>query len=104
MHPNAVRGPLPGAKSPHEHAPITRIAIICNHAFRLIRQGVCCRPSSTPRLAGAGARRAHGTNIGHENGEAIFMANVGFRVELTFRPRPTQVYLGHAKTPMQMQF
>jgi hypothetical protein len=33
----------------------------------------------TPELTGAGARSAQGTNIGHENGEA--MANVGVRVE-----------------------
>ncbi len=33
----------------------------------------------TPRLTGAGARSAQGTNIGHKNGEA--MANVGVRVE-----------------------
>jgi hypothetical protein len=33
----------------------------------------------TPKLTGAGARSAQGTNIGHENGEA--MANVGVRVE-----------------------
>lgn len=33
----------------------------------------------TPELTGAGARSAKGTNIGHENGEA--MANVGVRVE-----------------------
>jgi hypothetical protein len=35
--------------------------------------------SLTPELTGAGARSAQGTNIGHENGEA--MANVGVRVE-----------------------
>jgi hypothetical protein len=33
----------------------------------------------TPELTGAGARSAQGTNVGHENGEA--MANVGVRVE-----------------------
>ena len=37
----------------------------------------------TPRLTGAGARRAEGTNTGHENGEA--MASVGVRVEPTVR-------------------
>jgi hypothetical protein len=35
--------------------------------------------SLTPRLTGAGARSAQGTNTGHENGEA--MASVGVRVE-----------------------
>jgi hypothetical protein len=33
----------------------------------------------TPELTGAGARSAQGTNIGHQNREA--MANVGVRVE-----------------------
>jgi hypothetical protein len=33
----------------------------------------------TPRLTGAGARSAQGTNTGHKNGEA--MASVGVRVE-----------------------
>lgn len=37
----------------------------------------------TPRLTGAGARSAQGTNTGHENGEA--MAGVGVRVEPTVR-------------------
>jgi hypothetical protein len=37
----------------------------------------------TPKLTGAGARSAEGTNTGHENGEA--MASVGVRVELTVR-------------------
>ena len=35
--------------------------------------------SLTPWLTGAGARSAEGTDIGHENGEA--MAYVGVRVE-----------------------
>ena len=34
---------------------------------------------STPRLTGAGARSAEGTNTGHENAEG--MASVGVRVE-----------------------
>jgi hypothetical protein len=38
-------------------------------------------PVLTPRLTGAGARSAEGTNTGHENGEA--MASVGVRVEPT---------------------
>ena len=38
----------------------------------------------TPRLTGAGARSAQGTNTGHKNGEA--MASVGVRVEQTVRP------------------
>ena len=37
----------------------------------------------TPWLTGAGSRRLEGTNIGHENGEA--MAYVGVRVEPTVR-------------------
>ena len=37
----------------------------------------------TPRLTGAGARSAEGTNTGHKNGEA--MASVGVRVEPTVR-------------------
>ena len=37
----------------------------------------------TPWLTGAGARSAEGTDIGHENGEA--MAYVGVRVEPTVR-------------------
>ena len=37
----------------------------------------------TPRLTGAGARSAEGTNTGHQNGEA--MASVGVRVEPTVR-------------------
>ena len=39
--------------------------------------------SLTPWLTGAGSRRLEGTNIGHENGEA--MAYVGVRVEPTVR-------------------
>jgi hypothetical protein len=39
----------------------------------------------TPRLTGAGARSAEGTNTGQENGEA--MASVGVRVEPTVRLR-----------------
>ena len=35
----------------------------------------------TPRLTGAGARSAEGTNTGHENAEG--MASVGVRVEPT---------------------
>jgi len=43
-----------------------------------------CIPSGlTPRLTGAGARSAQGTNTGHENGGA--MASVGVRVEPTVR-------------------
>ena len=37
----------------------------------------------TPRLTGAGARSAEGTNTGHKNGQA--MASVGVRVEPTVR-------------------
>ena len=37
----------------------------------------------TPRLTGAGARSAQGTNTGHENGEA--MASIGVRVERPVR-------------------
>ena len=37
--------------------------------------------SPTPRLTGAGARSAEGTNAGHENAEGI--ASVGIRVEPT---------------------
>jgi len=37
----------------------------------------------TPKLIGAGARSAQGTNTGHENGEA--MASVGVRVERPVR-------------------
>ena len=39
----------------------------------------------TPRLTGAGARSAQGTNTGHQNREA--MASVGVRVEPTVRLR-----------------
>ena len=39
--------------------------------------------SLTPWLTGAGSRRLEGTDIGHENGEA--MAYVGVRVEPTVR-------------------
>ena len=39
--------------------------------------------SLTPRLTGAGARSAEGTDIGHENAEG--MAYVGVRVEPTVR-------------------
>ena len=39
--------------------------------------------SLTPRLTGAGARSAEGTNISHENAEG--MAYVGVRVEPTVR-------------------
>lgn len=41
-----------------------------------------CR-APTPRLTGAGARSAEGTDIGHENAEG--MAYVGVRVEPTVR-------------------
>ena len=37
----------------------------------------------TPRLTGAGARSAEGTNMGHENAEG--MAHVGVRIEPTVR-------------------
>ena len=37
----------------------------------------------TPRLTGAGARSAEGTDMGHENAEG--MAHVGVRVEPTVR-------------------
>ena len=40
--------------------------------------------SPPPRLTGAGARSAEGTNTGHENAEG--MASVGVRVEPTVRP------------------
>jgi hypothetical protein len=39
--------------------------------------------SLTPRLTGAGARSAEGTNTGHKNAEG--MASVGVRVEPTVR-------------------
>ena len=42
-----------------------------------VRKWLWC--SLTPELTGAGARSAQGTNIGHQNREA--MANVGVRVE-----------------------
>jgi hypothetical protein len=42
--------------------------------------------SLTPRLTGAGARSAEGTNTGHENAEG--MASVGVRVEPTVRNHP----------------
>jgi len=42
----------------------------------------------TPRLTGAGARSAEGTNTGHKNGEA--MASVGVRVEPTVMPLAKQ--------------
>ena len=38
----------------------------------------------TPRLTGAGARSAEGTDTGHENAEG--MACVGVRVERPVRP------------------
>lgn len=40
--------------------------------------------SLTPKLTGAGARSAEGTNTGHENAEG--MASVGVRVERPVRP------------------
>ena len=46
---------------------------ICEYANRARPCGL------TTELTGAGARRAQGTNTGHENGEA--MASVGVRVE-----------------------
>ena len=45
----------------------------------------------TPRLTGAGARSAEGTNTGQKNGEA--MASVGVRVEPTVRTRRPQTCL-----------
>ena len=41
--------------------------------------------SLTPRLTGAGARSAEGTDMGHENAEG--MAHVGVRVEPPVRRR-----------------
>jgi hypothetical protein len=41
------------------------------------------REGLTPRLTGAGSRRLEGTNMGHQNREA--MAHVGVRVEPTVR-------------------
>src|SRR5574343_770432 len=41
--------------------------------------GLTLEKSLTPWLTGAGARSAEGTDMGHENGEA--MAHVGVRVE-----------------------
>ena len=43
----------------------------------------CALRALTPRLTGAGARSAEGTNTGHENAEG--MASVGVRVEPTVR-------------------
>jgi len=44
---------------------------------------LCRKRGLTPRLTGAGARSAEGTNTGHENAEG--MASVGVRVEPTVR-------------------
>ena len=43
------------------------------------------RKGLTPRLTGAGGRRPQGTNMGHQNREA--MAHIGVRVEPTVRLR-----------------
>jgi hypothetical protein len=52
--------------------------------------------SLTPELTGAGARSAQGTNIGHQNREA--MANVGVRVERFVRLRRVgRVWQVHSK-------
>ena len=53
------------------------------HGLRVWNSCVHETASLTPRLTGAGARSAEGTNTGHENGEA--MASVGVRVEPTVR-------------------
>ncbi len=53
------------------------------------------REGLTPWLTGAGARSAEGTDIGHENGEA--MAYVGVRVEPPVR-------LGSVGTVLKLHF
>lgn len=45
---------------------------------------LCHDKELTPRLAGAGARSAQSTDIGHENAEG--MAHVGVRVEPLVKP------------------
>ena len=59
------------------------------------------REGLTPRLTGAGARSAEGTNTGHENAEG--MASVGVRVEPIVRlgrvGRARQVHSSHGQFP-----
>jgi hypothetical protein len=60
-------------------------------------QGACFAKSLTPELTGAGARSAQGTNIGHQNREA--MANVGVRVERFVRLVRKCLDGGHSQHP-----
>ena len=53
------------------------------HGLRVWNSCVHETASLTPWLTGAGSRRLEGTNIGHQNREA--MAYVGVRVEPTVR-------------------
>jgi len=69
----------------HQHPPIASFndAQIVRGRAGLRKMVGGYSTTSTPRLTGAGARSAQGTNTGHENGEA--MASVGVRVEPTVR-------------------
>jgi hypothetical protein len=65
--------------------PVTSVLYVsCSHSGQSVsgqKRPLARREnsSSTPRLTGAGARSAQGTNTGHKDGEAI--ASVGVRVE-----------------------
>ena len=60
---------LPRTKARRQSWSLKRLAMACWYS----------REYLTPRLTGAGARSAEGTNISHENAEG--MAYVGVRVE-----------------------
>jgi hypothetical protein len=65
----------------YELAPISTFG----RAFAPSYLSAVFKQDLTPRLTGARARSAEGTNTGHKNGEA--MASVGVRVEPTVRLR-----------------
>ena len=67
----------------HQLGGKNECATAAEEAARVALAGGVFREGLTPRLTGAGARSAQGTNTGHENGEA--MASVGVRVEPTVR-------------------
>ena len=59
------------------------LAVCVPEVLQRVTSNAAQEKSLTPWLTGAGARSAEGTDIGHENGEA--MAYVGVRVEPTVR-------------------
>ena len=60
------------------------LAVCVPEVLQRVTSNAAQEKSLTNELTGAGARRVQGTNMGHQNREA--MAHVGVHVELTVRP------------------